>query len=519
MNSENVSGTGPRRVLVIGLDAFEFSLLMQGMDEGSLPHLARLRDTAAWGPMTQPSGFGNGAVWPSIATGVSPAKHSRYYYRQVEPGSYEAHRFEAEEFQSRPVWERLSAAGHRVAVYDVPAVPLSTEIDGIMAVSWMSHDSVYRDGLRTWPASYATELTGRFGADPAPRCDRPGGRTDAEQREFLQTLRDRIDQRVRCTEDQWADPEVELLITVFGEPHCAGHQTWHIHDLAHPQHDPRTRETLGDPILEMNERLDHAVGHLLEQVDDDTTAIVVGGTGMGPNYTGNGLLDDVLRRLEGATPTTRHALTRRAKQAAKRWLPQSLRQRGGNLKRKVEEGASATDRARRRAFAVPHNDIAGAIRLNVVGREAHGLLRPEQVDAYVDELRTRLLELRNADTGGPVVDQVVRLADEEEGQWLDHMPDMWVIWNREAPIDRVTSPAVGTVEYQNRGSRTGDHSPESFFFARGPGIRPQEVTGVSIYDIAPTLAALFDIGIEDTDGRVIAAVVPTWSSRPTLSNP
>jgi predicted AlkP superfamily phosphohydrolase/phosphomutase len=93
------------------------------------------------------------------------------------------------------------------------------------------------------------------------------------------------------------------------------------------------------------------------------------------------------------------------------------------------------------------------------------------------------------------------------------MPDLFVLWNRSAPIDRVTSPDIGTVEYLHRGNRTGDHEAESVFFATGPGVVPGEIENVSLYDFAPTIAALLGFEMSVTDGRVVNAVAAPDRSR------
>ena len=166
----------------------------------------------------------------------------------------------------------------------------------------------------------------------------------------------------------------------------------------------------------------------------------------------------------------------------------------------------SSDRAARRAFAVPHNDIAGAIRLNIKGREANGLLDPAEVDEFVAQLTRDLMALRNADTGETVVESVVRVADHHEGDALDELPDLFVLWNRASPIDRVTSPHFGTVEYVHRGNRTGDHEADSVFFAAGPGIAPGRLDDVSLYDFAPTIAAILGFELDVTDGKVVDAL-------------
>lgn len=502
-----------RRVLLVGLDAADHTILLDGMNDGSLPHLARLRAAGAWGVVSSPSGFGSGAVWPSVATAVSPAKHSRYYYQQVPPRSYEAVRFEPEDFRAEPVWKHLSDQGCRIAIYDVPKVGVSPGVNGRIAVDWLSHGGVGQHGLVTWPESYAEELVARYGSNPLPRCDMPGGRNPEQMREFMSIMEARVRQRERCTIDAWADPELDLLVTVFAEPHCVGHQAWHVRDADHPQHDAAANAELGDPIAGIYQMIDASIGRIVDAVHDDTVVIVFSGTGMGPNYTGNHVLDEVLRRLEGAQVTTRRSLTTRAKRLAKRMLPIALRRRARPLKRRVEERAAVGDRARRRAFAVPHNDIAGAVRLNIVGRERNGVLQPEDVPAYIERLRTSLVALRNADTGAPVVERVVETRSENVGDYLDHLPDVFVIWHRDQPIDRVTSPEVGLVQYVHRGNRTGDHNPESLIVAAGPGVVAGELIGTSIYDVMPTVAAILGVELPETDGTVIGGLVPVAPAR------
>ena len=60
-----------RKVLLLGLDAAEHSLLLEGCDSGWLPTLRSLRDRGAWGLALSPPGFGSGAIWPSFSTGVT----------------------------------------------------------------------------------------------------------------------------------------------------------------------------------------------------------------------------------------------------------------------------------------------------------------------------------------------------------------------------------------------------------------------------------------------------------------
>jgi len=502
----------PRRILLIGLDAADPELLLEGIEAGALPTLARLQREGAWGRASSPPGFGSGAVWPCFSTGCSPARHGRYFYRQVAPGAYEAEGFDAATFGARTVWEHLSDAGRRVAVFDVPKAGLSAGLDGLDVVDWLVHGPVYKE-LRTWPASLGDELAQRFGVDPLPQCDLPGGRDAEQHAALLRIFEERIRTKEAASRHYFASEPWSLFVTVFADPHCVGHQCWHLRDLRHPLHDPEAAARVGDPVLAVYRAIDAAIGRMLEDVDDDTVAMVVSCTGMGPNYTGNYLLDEMLRRLEGRRRTVGLDAWARLKRRAKRVLPVAVRKRGRRLSRRVEERVAHADREQRRCFAVPHNDIAGAIRVNLVGREPSGRVRPDEVPELFARLRRELLAVRNLDTGEPVVEDVVRTADHCHGERLDDLPDFFVLWRRDAPIDRAGSPAIGEVEYVHRGNRTGDHTPENLFFASGPGVRAGEVPAVSILDFAPTIAAVAGAPLEDCDGTPIPALVDRAKQR------
>jgi len=163
--------TSPK-VVCIGLDAADSRSLLKGCDDGTYPTFRRLRDPGAWGIVDSPPGFGSGALRSSFATGVSPARHGRYFYRQVWPGSYEARPFTDDDYRGTTVWEHLSRAGRRVAVIGMPC-PLATDLNGVMAADWIPHDLVYGE-LRSWPERFGAELVRDFGGCTERKCDRPG---------------------------------------------------------------------------------------------------------------------------------------------------------------------------------------------------------------------------------------------------------------------------------------------------------------------------------------------------------
>src|SRR4029077_11271279 len=81
------------------------------------------------------------------------------------------------------------------------------------------------------------------------------------------------------------------------------------------------------------------------------------------------------RRLEGFRAPATRLLLDRARHAWKR-LPLSFTERFRLMARAVNQLPEASERSRRRCFAVPTNANCAGIRLNLVGREPAGLLHP-----------------------------------------------------------------------------------------------------------------------------------------------
>jgi predicted AlkP superfamily phosphohydrolase/phosphomutase len=190
-------------------------------------------------------------------------------------------------------------------------------------------------------------------------------------------------------------------------------------------------------------------------------------------------------------------------------VPEAVRSPLIPLTNAITEASRRGDRAGRRYFCIPHNDLSGAIRFNLVGRERQGRLHPgAECDSVGEELIRDLLQLVNADTDRSVVRQVLRTAEQFEGNRVADLPDLLVEWNREAPISGVRSPRVGEVRGVYLSARTGDHAPDGVYCARGPGLTPGENPEVlPVESLAATIAALLEVPLPGVDGVPIAGLL------------
>ena len=104
--------------------------------------------------------------------------------------------------------------------------------------------------------------------------------------------------------------------------------------------------------------------------------------------------------------------------------------------------------------------------MNLRGREAEGIVEPDDYEATCEELRTALEGLRTED-GRPVVSEVLRA--DPSGNPPALLPDLVVHWTYAAlewPV-RIRDPAIEA--WPIASNSTGQHAPDGFCVARGLG--------------------------------------------------
>lgn len=537
-----------RRLLVLALDAASPSLLRRWAATGELPTLDGLLRRGRHAETRSVEGLFVGATWPSFYTGCGPATHGVYWLDRLRAGTYRIQGARPGDFARRPaLWEVLSAAGHDVVVLDVPLTRLSPRLRGPQVREWGVHDTAFGFGAR--PRQLGRRILDDIGEHPVPAsCD---ARRDAPSYlRFADQLIQGAAARARLTRDVLASHRWDFAIQVFSETHCAGHQLWHFHDPDHPGHGTGSRNLL----LEVYQAVDRALGAILADVPADTTVVVMSLHSMGPTGGASLILSDVLERLgvyhpdtsSPPTPETpppgirpdvpssgetdgraegRPLLARSLAGARALYhrLPAGIRSPLYDLRQTVNQRVLGRgtplgfDPARSRAFPVALGLGApfSGIRFNLRGREPRGIVAPgREADALREELTRALLALTNG-SGEPVVRKVHATAELHQGPRLHELPDLLVEWRMDPPLGTTAvgsgegarcearSSVVGAVVRENRYCRTGEHRPEGFLVAAGPGVEPGQVEGViSSLDLAPTFAAVLGCLMPTAEGRV-----------------
>ncbi|HXW09233.1 MAG TPA: alkaline phosphatase family protein [Steroidobacteraceae bacterium] len=499
----------PRKLLIIGVDAGSPELFRRWCSTGDLPNLGRLLADGIARRVENPRGMEAGAVWPVFHTGLLPGRQPMYDGRRnFDPATY-AERWYGPDETMPTVWRQLSDAGLRCVLIDPPYTLVDPRINGVTVMDWGTHVPAngQRFEFRTHPANVAAEILALVGPDPAGgvMCDRMSPESVDEYRRFRDLYLTRIDGKAKLARHLLTNEDWNVALVTSSDLHCAGHHLWHINDRRHPQYSAQVEAELGEPLKDCYRAFDRSLGTILDAVDAGTTVMVFGSHGMGPSFSGTGLLDRILLRLDkGTVRVARHSPKARLRALWHR-VPADLRGRLRPLRRPFRGALHPPkflgDHANRRFFEVYANNASGGVRLNIKGRERSGTVDPADADDLSRFLATELGKVVNADTGEPVVKDVTVTRRVYSGAYLDKLPDLLVTWNRNAPIERVRSDTIGQLSREYLDNRTGDHTPDGICIVHGPGVNGRgEAPAIRTADLAPSIARFFGVELHEHDG-------------------
>ena len=456
-------------VLFLGLDGAEPGLIRQWADQGELPVLGGLLRNGWSADLATPPGFGDGVFWATLYTGCNAGRHGHYFPWQFDSRNYGIASFPYDtHFRRDPFWMYASKMGRRVGIIDLYTSPLVQGMNGIQVMDWMIHD---RTGdPRSWPEAVIGALQEKYMTDPLQGNSETRGRTEVEWVAFHQAMLDRLAAKTRAMVDMVGENRWDLFAGNWCDAHDGGHQSWHWHDPAAPAHDPEFLARNGDPLLAIYRALDDGVGQVMDAACA-RQVFVTAGLGMGIQTTCNPACDELLAHFSG------HAFSR----------------------------AELADRRHERPyFALPHNMNAGAVRINLKGREALGVVDREDYGVVCRELAERFLEVSDAATGLPVVAEVLRVDEVYQGAHAAALPDLMIIWQRDRPVYELQVPgrenlAVKPVSLVEQ--RSGDHTPHAMLFSNSPWHDPVPRTDklIETEAIAPTICHSLGIRMPGTD--------------------
>jgi predicted AlkP superfamily phosphohydrolase/phosphomutase len=150
------------------------------------------------------------------------------------------------------------------------------------------------------------------------------------------------------------------------------------------------------------------------------------------------------------------------------------------------------------AFALP-SFLHGRIRINLRGRERHGIVELSRYEETCRTLETLLGECRDSRTGEPAVATIERASTANPLALTSSESDLLIVWRDvAAALEHPRLGLIGPVPLR----RTGGHTRNGIAYLAAPGLEPGERGVHSSSDVAPTIVHL--LGAQPTarlDGK------------------
>ena len=425
-------GSGPR-VAFFGIDGVPYSLIAD--NEETFENLHAVASGGKIDSIVPPE---SSACWPALTTGVNPGSTGVYGFQDREIDSYETYVPMGQDVQATRLWSRVDDAGGEATVMNVPVTfPPDRDIQRMVSgfLSPGVEKAAYPDELRETleDLDYKIDVNAKLGH----KDDKEAFIEDAHR-----TLDARFEAFKRYIEaDDW-----DLFFGVFMTTDRVNHFLFK---------DYAEDGEYKAEFLEFYAKLDGYLGELRGMLDEKTTMVVASDHG----FTS---LDYEVK--------------------CNAWLEEQ-----GWLSFEDDDHDSLGDIADdTRAYSL----IPGRFYVNLEGREPRGSVPDSEYEAVRNELKADLEALEGPE-GRPVADRVVTKEDAFRGDHDGIAPDLVVIPND--GFDLKSGFRGGDAVFDT-GPRNGMHSFENAcLFVDDDGAKIEDA---DLYDIAPTVLELLDIGAD-----------------------
>lgn len=471
MVSAQAPPAGRRRLLIIGLDSVPPDFLFD-RELAKMPNVQRLLAAGVHAPLRTTDPPVSVPAWPVMFTGVDPGSLGFYGFRHRLNHSYNRYYGPTSTLLPVPsLWRLASERGKRVCVIGVPPAYPPPRLNG-----YSISDFLTPDGARdyTYPDSLRDEIEAKWGSYEFDVVFR------AEER--VQLLKDIIamtEKRFAIAEELYLREKWDLFAIHEIGTDRVHHAYTKYFDWDHAEFQR------GNPFEHVADEyyalIDREIGRLLRHVDEDTMVLILSDHGSMP--------------MRGCF-------------CINQWL--------------VEKGYLALKKAPPEGTPLEKSDVdwsqtkvwsAGGyyarIFFNVAGREAQGVVRPEEVPKVRQQLIQDLAQLKGPD-GSPMKTRILDPKEIYQGVRGDP-PDLMVY------LDDLYWRSAGTMGHPSQYLRANDtgpddavHGMDGVFVLYDPKVSDgRSLPTLQVIDIMPTLLDLMEEPIPPhVQGHVIRDVRP-----------
>lgn len=502
------------QLFILGIDGATFDLLDPWIEQGKLPHFAQIINKGCRGTLTSTMPPISCLAWPSMVTGMNPAKHGIFDWLEVTknekaialPVSSKNRRVPA-------LWNLLSAEGRRVGIFNVPMTYPPEKVGGFM-VSGM--DSPLAERASTYPQELAAQLHEVCNPYVLDVYHVEDGDLELYFRRMDQMMTSRKEAIFYLIDHYpW-----DFFMAVFVFADRLQHKFWSLWDSSHPLYNSELAQRYGHKLLEYYQQTDEILGELMHKFKDEVNLLVVSDHGFGPTYKAFSV-NNFLRQIgvlhleapaNNVTPLWKKLLPTKIKHTSKQIL-EAVREKP--LQRFTDVAFPTNLKisfSQTKAFTLSN---AGHVHINLRGKYDQGIV---EAGKEYEDLRNYIIQelqsLKDPETQEPVIGEIYKKEEIYWGEYLELAPDI-VFQTRGREYSIVETNNYLNDYNDHRIIKTwpsmpqGDHRMNGILLAYGPDITEgAEVDGAHITDVAPTALHLLSSPVSPPmDGKVLLSLL------------
>lgn len=455
------------KVAVIGLDCATPQLVFDQFKD-DLPNLSKLMAGGIYGelesthpPITVPA-------WSCMMSSRDPGELGFYGFRNRKDYSYDGYSLANSLAVQQPrVWDYLEKQGLRSILLGVPQTYPPRPILGEMVTCFLTPST---QNEYTYPPSLKEEIEKVCGGYI---LDVENFRTDDKQA-ILGQIFEMTRRRFRVAKHLIDCRPWDYFMMVEMGVDRIHHGFWKYFDREHPKYE--ARNPFENAIREYYRYVDHEVGEILSLLGRDCVVMVVS--------------DHGAKRMVGGICFNEWLMQNgylRLKEVPSKPTPFS----------KVEIDWDHT-------LAWGDGGYYGRLFLNVKGREPQGQIEPRDYEKVRDRLIAEIQAIE--DPEGRNIGSVA-LRPEEIYRATGRVPPDLIVYFGDLYWRSVGSVGYGSIHTfdNDTGPDDANHAQHGIFIKRAPGQNGgRHLSGLRIYDVAPTILDLFGIPVpEEMQGKII----------------
>lgn len=508
------------RVLVIGLDGATLDLIGPWVNSGFLPHISQLMKNGSYGKLKSVLPVLSSAAWASFMTGVNPGKHSLIDFVKRNKSEYKFDVVNRTHIKRQSLWKVLSDQGKKSIIINVPMTYPPEEINGIIITGLGTPNNKN--------FTYPKELSGKL-IKQGYKVNKDFFFTPGQEQKLIDEIYSTTNSLTEIAEElvrlDW-----DLFVLVYRDTDEMGHFFWKNMDKSHPLHRNIQNNNFQNTIKEYYQFIDTQIGKILQNIDKNTTIVLMSDHGQGPLYkdvflnewliqegflktmnSRNSTISTYFKKAnitrENISKTLRKIHLSKVETYIKDILGDKVKLLPKNLQDSLFD---SIDWAKTTAYSFGYH---GQIYVNLEGREPKGIVKKEEYQRLIIEIKNKLEDLKDPEDDLPIVDKIFFKDEYFYGENLETTPDIIIIMRDFSYITRqgYELNQSGNIFELPANNESGSHRQDGMVIISGNIAKANSIIiDANIMDIFPTILYILDCNIsQDIDGKILKQALIT----------